>query len=368
MRKKRVLFVGSFKNSAQDGSVGGQMYACKALINSELSSAIEWLLLDTTGRSVPIPPRIYRGCYAVIRVVKFTLLILFKRPSSVLIFTGSGASFYEKGLMCVIGKIFFRRIIISPRGGGLVTEVRTRKIFSLYVGCVLMTADYVISQGIFWRDFYSSILPKTHRSKILTIPNWINFNDYKPVNAILNYKLSNSISIVSMGWMEKEKGVQDLFDALLRVNAGLVKIKMYFLGGGTLRNDLINKSAINIATGKVEFYFPGWVYGNDKLEYLHNADIFVLSSYFEGMPNSLIEAMATRNACISTNVGAVSDLIEDKKNGLLYNPGNINQLINALQILIDSAELRNKYADEALKTIKEKNSLDSAVKVFRNIL
>ena len=56
--KKKVLFIGSFVDKANDGSVGGQMYACKSLIESNLTDQIEWILLDTTGKSVP-PPSIF---------------------------------------------------------------------------------------------------------------------------------------------------------------------------------------------------------------------------------------------------------------------------------------------------------------------
>jgi hypothetical protein len=50
---------------AKDGSVGGQMYACRSIIASDLSNYIDWILLDTTGESVPPPPVYYKAilCY-----------------------------------------------------------------------------------------------------------------------------------------------------------------------------------------------------------------------------------------------------------------------------------------------------------------
>jgi ribonucleoside-diphosphate reductase alpha chain len=53
VKKRRVLFVGSFIEKAKDGSVGGQMYACRSIIASDLNSYIDWILLDNKGESVP---------------------------------------------------------------------------------------------------------------------------------------------------------------------------------------------------------------------------------------------------------------------------------------------------------------------------
>ena len=55
--KRKILFVGSFKEKAKDGSVGGQMYACKSLINSDLSNHVDWILFDITGK-----PILFLGC------------------------------------------------------------------------------------------------------------------------------------------------------------------------------------------------------------------------------------------------------------------------------------------------------------------
>lgn len=368
MRNKRVLFVGSFKDTANDGSVGGQMFACKSLINSELSLKIDWILIDTTGKSVPIPSRSYRAFFALIRLIKYIYFLIIKQPSTALIFAGSGASIYEKGLMVIIGKMFFKRIVFAPRGGGLFYEVRERFFFKFYLKHVLMKSNVIICQGTFWKDFFSTIVPAKHYDKMVVVPNWINLNAYRPTDFSVKQDNSKIISIVSMGWMEKEKGVQDLFEALLMLKLHSVKIKMIFLGDGTLRSDLIKRSSSLSDSSNIQFAFPGWVYSKDKVEYLQNADIFVLCSYFEGMPNSLIEAMSTKTACISSNVGAVSDLIENGKNGYLYQPGNIKELSEALQLLIDNIHLRAEFAEKAFNTVQEKNSIESAINIFSKIL
>ena len=366
--KKKVLFVGSFVDKANDGSVGGQMYACKSLIDSKLSCDIDWILLDTTGKSVPPPSLFKRGLFAFKRLFKYILLIITKKPSSVLIFAGSGASVYEKGIMILIGKMFFKKITFAPRGGGLVDEINSSNFFKLYVKLIFYFSDNIICQGTFWSDFFKSILKPQHHNKLHIISNWIDIHKYQPKEYPSLNKKNKEISIISMGWMEKEKGVQDLFEATLLLITTDIQINIFFLGDGSLKNELYNRSKSIDNKKSIKYHFPGWIYGNDKIKYLQAADIFVLPSYFEGMPNSLIEAMASKTSCISTQVGAVVDIIDDHVNGLLYNPGDVKTLASLLQKLIDSEEIRLNFSTKALNKIKENNSLNNAINIFHRIL
>ena len=106
----------------------------------------------------------------------------------------------------------------------------------------------------------------------------------------------------------------------------------------------------------------------EKLSYLQLADIFVLPSHAEGMPNSLMEAMTVGIASISTNVGAVPDLIEDQVNGLLFNSGDINALTCLLNQLMLSRELRESFATKAKEKIYRNHSIENAVFSFKRIL
>ena len=83
---------------------------------------------------------------------------------------------------------------------------------------------------------------------------------------------------------------------------------------------------------------------------LGESEIFVLPSYHEGFPNALLEAMSVPIACISSNcVAGPSDIIEHGKNGLLVEPGNVEELAAAINKLIQNKELRDSLAREAYK-------------------
>lgn len=365
--KKRVLFVGSFLDKAKDGSVGGQMYACKSLVGSELSNDVEWILLDTTGKSVPPPPIYSRLFSAIKRVFKFIYLLIFQSPSSILIFSANGPSVYEKGFMVVLAKLLGKRTIFAPRGGPLIDEIASSKIKKYYFKIIIKYSDYVICQGAFWKEYFKGLLGDQVSEKLIVIPNWIDYNLYQRKKTSF-FIITNEVNILFMGWMQIEKGVNDLFDALMKTNLKGYNVNMYFLGDGNQREILKQRSILENKKQNLKFYFPGWIHGEDKFAYLAKADIFVLPSYSEGMPNSLMEAMASGIACISTNVGAVSDLIDDQVNGIMYKPKDIKALTFAIEQLVGSREKSIIFGTKAAEKIYRNHSLESAVVSFNRIL
>src|SRR6185312_7986520 len=100
-KRKKVLFVGSFQNKAADGSVGGQMFACRTLINSELKNLMDFILLDTTAESVPAPQVYKRIPKALNRVCTLVKSLITNRIDVAIIFSSSGWSLKEKGLMVI---------------------------------------------------------------------------------------------------------------------------------------------------------------------------------------------------------------------------------------------------------------------------
>lgn len=97
-------------------------------------------------------------------------------------------------------------------------------------------------------------------------------------------------------------------------------------------------------------------------------DVFVLPSYSEGLPNALMEAMAHRLCCLSSDVGGVRYLIEDNVSGLLFTPGNQDQLREKLRNVLDDYRLREKLGAAARSTIENHYSLDHTTHEISTLL
>ena len=124
-------------------------------------------------------------------------------------------------------------------------------------------------------------------------------------------------------------------------------IKLILVGDGEEYERIKKMVDLMNLSSTIEFY--GKV--NDVAPLLGKADVFVLSSSSEAFPVSVIEAIASGLPIVSTNVGGVSELVGD--NGILVEPGNMQQLVSAMKELIDNdserirmGRLSQKYSEQ----------------------
>jgi glycosyltransferase involved in cell wall biosynthesis len=90
----------------------------------------------------------------------------------------------------------------------------------------------------------------------------------------------------------------------------------------------------------------------DLLKYLSIFDIAIIPSISEPFGIIALEYMAMKVPIISSNVGGLSEFIQDKRNGILFKKGSIDDLKNAIQIMISDEKLRNSLALNGYKTVK----------------
>ncbi len=99
--------------------------------------------------------------------------------------------------------------------------------------------------------------------------------------------------------------------------------------------------------------------------YYRAADIFVLPSLREGMPNALLEAMASGMACVTTRLEGITDrLIADGESGLLVPPGDRSALADALTTLATDSARRDRFGRAARRTIETQFSLDETARQY----
>jgi glycosyltransferase involved in cell wall biosynthesis len=366
MRKKKTLFVGSFKSTSKDGSVGGQMFACKTIINSSVSDFVDWTLIDTTSDSntlISFHKRFYK---AFSRISRFIYYMVFYKYDSVLIFVADGLSFWEKGLMVVIAKyISNSKVIIAPRSGFIVNDIEQAGVLKRFVKTVFRKVDFVVCQSTTWKHLFEKTAEQINNDKYIVVENIIDFSIYEvlPLRFIEN---NEKITILFMSWVCRNKGVFELIEAVKMLEKEKLNFKLVIAGKGQEYEEIEN--LINSSNLREVIELRGWVLGNDKLTMLAGSDIFILPTYFEGYPNSLIEAMASGKACVASRVGSIPDIISDMETGILIEKQNASQLYTAIKTLIQDSTLRNAIGIQARKHVRETNSAIHFVTKFREIL
>lgn len=215
----------------------------------------------------------------------------------------------------------------------------------------------VIVLGEQWKKFVESI---AENSKIYVLNNSIHIPNYKVK------QMPNEVNILFLGVLIKRKGVEDL----LKVAKSIIYDEVinnvnfrFIIGGiGSDKEKLVNYVVENHIENYVDFL--GWIEGNDKERVLKSSHIFVLPSYNEGLPVSVLEAMSYGMPIIATDVGSTSEAVINGGNGILIQPGNARELSNALIALISDYELRLKMSQES-KRISE--SKFDEIKYFKEL-
>lgn len=353
-RRNKILFVGSFKEASKDGSVGGQMFACRAIINSNISDSVDWTLLDTTADGNVLASSFNRIRKASVRLFKFIFYIIFFKYDYVLIFTGDGWSFLEKGIMSLIAKKLSRaKIILAPRSGFIINDLNNNGRLSRFIRFVIDKVDVVICQSSFWKILFKKVASIGCDTEFIVIENIIDIDKYVqlPVRCL---EKNEKVTILFMAWVTRNKGIFELIEAIKLLKASELKFNLIIAGKGDdyeIIGEEIKNSGLPDCVD-----LKGWIIGDEKLNTIASADIFVLPTYFEGYPNALLEAMASAKACIATSVGSIPDMIENKNNGVLIHQQNQIQLFDALKLLIENPDIRYKMSLNARESVKRINS------------
>ena len=147
-----------------------------------------------------------------------------------------------------------------------------------------------------------------------------------------------------------------LIDAFGRIKKEFPDYTLTIYGEGPFRTEL--EKRIRELGLEDSVSLPGKV--QNVFECIADAELFVLSSNFEGMPNALIEAMCLGLPVISTEVSGATDLIEHGKNGMLVDVANTEELTDAMRQMLGDDQMRQSCSQNALE-INERLQLDGII-------
>jgi len=220
------------------------------------------------------------------------------------------------------------------------------------------------------------------KSKILTIGNgadvWGEFNpknieEDKSNELYKEFNLNKNDKIVTfIGRVVKEKGIIDLLEAFNNVNVNDgKKIKLILVGDiAQDERDKDTKKKLEKYKANPNIIFTG--YREDINNILYITDIFCLPSYREGMPRSIIEAMAMECAVIATNIRGSREEVIDGKTGFLVPVNSVNILSDKIKKLIEDENLLQKMKNagrrRAEELYNEKEIVKKQLGIFNRLL
>ncbi len=193
-----------------------------------------------------------------------------------------------------------------------------------------------------------------------------------------NYLPKDKIIILSVGTVEKKKAQHLVIEALGIVSKVFTNFEYHIVGSGDYIN-ICKRNAKKLGIYN-NVFFHGYIPYNSPLlqEFYNEADIFILPSITlhdydkEGIPGTIVEAMASGLPVISTYHAGIPYIIESGKEGILVKERDIMELVDALMYLIKNPDLRQKLGqnaqNKALEELDLKKGTERLEKIYTQII
>ncbi len=209
---------------------------------------------------------------------------------------------------------------------------------------------------------------RVNEKKVVTILNGIDIDRFHTIIDIKDKKKElgvseNSLVVGNVARLEPIKDHLYLLDIFKRISRQLPEAILLIVGGGSQAKKLENKARELEIEKKVIFLGTR----SDVPEIVKIFDVFVLTSKNEGLPLSLLEAMASSKAVIATNVGGNPEVVIQGVTGFLLPVDEPEQMSEIIISLLQDKKLLNQMGNAGLKRVKEIFNLEGMVQKYENI-
>jgi glycosyltransferase involved in cell wall biosynthesis len=352
--QKTILFIGSFPKI----DIGGTSSATGLLAQSDAFKTAKIIKVDSTLKSISSNYWLGRILRAARRFIQLNWIVLSKRPNVALVFCGHGAGFIEKGSYVRILKQLGVPSVLAPRSGILLQNLEN-KSFKKFATRVFKNATYIICQGEYWQRKFLDFAPK---DKLVVVPNWVK----TPSQEEKVKPNKPNLRIIYMGWFEEYKGIKTLLNASKLLTDKSLNFELLLYGNGSMEKEMQEFITNNKLGDKV--HLKGWVSGEQKKEALSNADLLLLASEFEGMPNTVLEAMSYGIPVIANATSTIPEIIKHKETGMLFYNQNEEELVHHIQELMSDEALRKKLSVNGRKRVEQQHQIEPAAHKILQLL
>lgn len=234
-------------------------------------------------------------------------------------------------------------------------DSRVRKIFfhlafTIFGFTPIAICDFIKESYIKAFNYKSEKIPVVH--------NGVDIEKFFPKQK----ENDDFLRIITTGTVYWIKNQKLLVEAVRQLSKEYSGFKVSILGDGADYQKMI--SYINEMELNNIIEMPGMC--SDVNRRLQESDIYVSTSLTEGLPISILEAMACGLPIVASNAGGTIDIVYSNQNGILYEKNNLEELINGLKLLLDNKDIRIKYGRESRK-IAEQWNVESCTEGYQKL-
>jgi len=341
------------------------------ILKSKISQEFDIIHLDTSNKRT----NIVRGKFSVLNIfntgkliIKIIWLLLIHRPKMANIpIARNKAGFLKWSALIVVASIFKVKVV-SRLGGDDFDKFyhASSCLMKKYIKSVLHRISIIIVRANRLKKQFSGLVSED-KLRVVYLP--IDISEFS--NTTVNKKDPDGVTkILYMGHISKAKGALDLLEAIPILIKDARNIEFSFVGDimKAERNivhinnphDIEEKINSIIKENELSQYvkFFGILKGREKIRMLQKSDIFVFPSYSEGFPFAVLEAMAAGLPIVSTPVGALPEVFEDRINVLFTEIGNPQKIADNIATLIKDKHLADSMCKINKDLIKREFNLD----------
>lgn len=282
----------------------------------------------------------------------------------------------KAGLVAMLAAWFTRVPIRIHTFTGLVWPTATgfkRTILMLADKIICACATHIIPEGQGVLNDLKNYSVSHRPMKVLGYGNvrGIDMDRFNPSRFTDVKKNTNEFRYIFVGRLVGDKGINELVEAFIRINANYPNTRLVLVGEFESNLDPLRSNTIKSINDNPNIISCGPQYGDDLLIKYMQSDCFVLPSYREGFPNTLIEAGAMGLPSVATNVNGSREIILNGRNGLIVEPHNIEALYLAMKTMLLDESLREEMAAcarDLIGTRYEKSYVQNCLRNFYNEL
>ena len=267
---------------------------------------------------------------------------------------------YKSNALGLLVRRFHRMHLVTTAHGWVRFTSRTPLYYRIDRFCIKHYEQVIcVSQDLHDRCVESGVPPV----RLNQIDNAIVLEDYSTAPPTLADKArfgfdSQRFLIGAVGRLSEEKGFHHLIEVVGRLVRDGHPVGLIIAGEGHLREQL--QQQINDLDLHDHVRLSGFL--TDPRELYRAIDLFVLSSLREGLPNVVLEAMASQRAVVTTNCNGIPTLVQHRQNGMIVPTDNVDALHSAIRESVISDDRRTQFAAAGRQTIEDRFCFDRRMK------
>ncbi len=326
--------------------VGGMATSMRLQLGSRLGEHYQLMALDCSKQTPPGRPLVQGVWSQLGKTLRLQQLLRRHRPQVVHIHTCSGTTFYRSVIDLWIARRYGARTLLHVRGGQFLEFLKgATRLGRWFARQGLLKADRVITLSACWEQRLRGFEP---RIRSFVLHNGVNLPE-----AVADPRQGPRPTVLFVGALRKAKGVDDLIEAvaaLPRRQRDGVQVRLVGPdpdGRASAIQTLIRRRGLQ-QTVTVVGPLPAAEVGQE----LAAAALFALPSHAEGLPNALLEAMAYGLPVVVTAAGAIPEVVEHGREGLVVAIGDRAALSDSLARLLQDPDLRAAMGQAARRKVR----------------